>query len=119
MSGAKDVSEGNVRIISATPTGRTSRSGGTVERMRRTIITFGISTIDLFLFGEDQVTAGGTLFKGEMSMTHRQKLCLKLRETGKRGTGDGGECGTRASSAEVRPVVGGRGQGVGVERVAK
>jgi len=91
--GAKDVSEGNVRIISATPTGRTSRSGGTVERMRRTIIAFGISTIDLCLFGEDQVTAGGTLFKGEMSMTHRQNFVLSFGETGKGERATAGNAG--------------------------
>lgn len=44
---------GDVRIISATETTNTSRSGSTVGRMRRTIIAFGILTIDLSLLGQD------------------------------------------------------------------
>jgi len=89
-----------------------SRSGSAVGRMCRTIITFEILTIDVLRLGEDQVTADGTLFKGEMSVTHLPPFSLgffakgKGRNGGKRGrTSDGGR--TKAdqlalSSAEVR-----------------
>jgi hypothetical protein len=44
--------------------------GSTVARVRRTNIAFGIFTIDILRFGEDQMATTGTLFKGEVPMTH-------------------------------------------------
>jgi hypothetical protein len=44
--------------------------GSTVGRVRGTIIAFGIFTIDVLRFGEDQMATNGTLFKGEVPMTH-------------------------------------------------
>ena len=60
----------DVRIISATPTMSTSHLGSTVGRVRRTNIAFGILTIDILRFGEDQMAANRTLVKGEVPMTH-------------------------------------------------
>lgn len=60
----------DVRIISAAPTISPSLLGSTVGRVRSTIIAFGIFTIDILRFGEDQMTTNGTLFKGEVPMTH-------------------------------------------------
>jgi hypothetical protein len=64
--------EMSVRIISATLTTSMSRSGigGTVGRMQRTIIALGVSAIDVFRTGEDQMITNGTLFKGEVPVTH-------------------------------------------------
>jgi hypothetical protein len=53
MRGVDESGKQNVRIISTTPTIITTRSGGTVGRMGRTIITSGILAIDVALFGED------------------------------------------------------------------
>ena len=44
--------------------------GSTVGRVLRTIIAFGIFTIDVLRIGEDQMATNGTLFKGEVPMTH-------------------------------------------------
>jgi len=106
MSGGKEARELSVRIISATLTKGTSQLGSTVERMGRTIIALAVPTIDVLRFGEDQMTTNGTLFKGEVPMTHLV-LRLKLRKKGR----DDGERGTL--SAEVGAIVGGRGRGVG------
>jgi len=60
--------------------------GSTVGRVRRTIIAFGISTIDVLRTGEDRMTTNGTLFKGEVPMTHLVfDLSFEIREgaTGK------------------------------------
>lgn len=59
----------DVRIISATATSP-SLLGSTVGRVRRTKIAFGILTIDVLRIGEDQMATNGTLFKGEVPMTH-------------------------------------------------
>jgi hypothetical protein len=81
MSGAKDVRGLSVRIIAAT------RTSGTVGRVRRTKIAFGISTIDVLRFDEDLMSTNGTNFKGEVPMTHRvvRVLRLKLRKKGRAG----------------------------------
>lgn len=60
----------------------------TIERVRRTIIAFGIFTIDDLRIGEDQMTTNGTRFKGEVPMTHLG-LRLKLRKSSKTEGGDG------------------------------
>jgi len=98
----------DVRIISATPTMSVSLSGSTIGRVRRTIIAFGIFTIDVLRIGEDQMTTNGTRFKGEVPMTHLG-LRLKLRKSSKTEEDDG-ESGPERLSAEVGAIVGGRGQ---------
>ena len=60
----------DVRIISATPTWSLSLLGSTIGRVGRTIIAVRIFTIDVSRFGEDQMATNGTLFKGEVPMTH-------------------------------------------------
>jgi hypothetical protein len=66
----------DVRIISATATSP-SISGSTVGRVRRTIIALGIFAIDVLRFSEDRMTTNGTLFKGEVPVTH---LVFDLRD---------------------------------------
>jgi len=80
-----------------------SRSGSAVGRMCRAIITFGILAIDVLRLGEDQVTADGTLFKGEMSVTHLPPFSLGFFEEGmgKRGGNE------RREKADLCVVVGG------------
>jgi hypothetical protein len=70
MSGAHDAGQFNLRIISATQTTSPFFLGSTVGRVCRTIIAFGIFTIDVLRIGEDQMATNGTLFKGEVPMTH-------------------------------------------------
>jgi hypothetical protein len=77
--------------------------------MRRTIIAFLISTIDVFRFDEDQMTTNGTVFKGEVPVTHLVFVFVF-------GFGKREERGTWALSAEVGAIVGGRGRGVGEGR---
>ena len=90
----------DVRIISATPTTSASLLGSTVERVGNTIIAFGISTIDILRFGEDQMTTNGTLFKGEVPMTHLLfDLSFDKREEGATGKG----------KLDLRALGGGRG----------
>ena len=76
----------DVRIISATPTMSPSLLGSTVARVGRSNIAFGFLTIDVSRFGEDQMAANGTLFKGEVPVTHLVfDLSFEIREgaTGK------------------------------------
>ncbi len=94
----------DVRIISATLTA-TSRSLRTVERVRRTIIAFGIFTVDDFRIDEDQMTTNGTLFKGEVPMTH---LVSDLSFENREGTGEYGPEHCRRRYA-LSSVDGGRG----------
>ncbi len=56
--------------------------------MRGTIITLRVLAIDVALFGEDQMTASGALFKAEVPMTHLESLkSVQLGfEKGQRGT---------------------------------
>lgn len=77
----------------------------TVGRVHRTIIAFRIFAIDVLRIGEDRMATNGTLFKGEVPMTHLV-FDLKLR---KKGRGDG-KTGPEGLSAEVGAIVGGRGQ---------
>jgi hypothetical protein len=74
----------DVRIISATQTMSPSLLGSTVGRVRRTIIAFGFFTIDVLRIGEDQMATNGTLFKGEVPMTHLVfDLSFEKREEGR------------------------------------
>jgi hypothetical protein len=74
----------DVRIISATQTMSPSLLGSTVGRVRRTIIAFGFFTIDVLRIGEDQMATNGTLFQGEVPMTHLVfDLSFEKREEGR------------------------------------